>query len=143
MDLIIQTDQENVYKMYKDITTNTKCHYFNIYFVKDEMVYPNKCIELDLKISCNLKKLNTGLKLKTQQLYTNEPFWVIPNTYISKTPLIPQNTPMYIEPENVSDSIKVNVFNYSNKEFPIKTGMSLFKIVSGGVINKAVTIHVK
>lgn len=142
MDLIVQTKQDNVYKMYKDITI-TKGYSFNIYFIKDEMVYPNKCIELDLKISCNLKKLNTSLKLKTQQLYTNEPFWVIPNIYITKTPLIPQNVPMYIEPENNSGSIKVSVFNHSNKEFPIKTGMSLFKIVAGDIINKVVPLHVK
>jgi hypothetical protein len=148
MELQILTNLVDVKKMYQMIVTSTtsninstssNIYSFNLYFIKDEIIEPRSCLTIDLGIQCILKKLNNSLKLKTTQLYTYEPFWIIPNKFITKTPLISQNSPNLIEPNvtsfscetinGVNESIIVSLFNNSDKPYKITTGMSLFKLV--------------
>jgi hypothetical protein len=160
MELQILTNLVDIKKMYQMIVTSTtsntsninstssNIYSFNLYFIKDEIIEPRSCLTIDLGIQCILKKLNNSLKLKTTQLYTYEPFWIIPNKFITKTPLISQNSPNLIEPNvtsfscepnvtsfsretvnGVKDPIIVSLFNNSDKPYKITTGMSLFKLV--------------
>lgn len=144
MELQILTNLVDVKKMYEMvITSNTSNIYsFNLYFIKDEIIQPRSTLTIDLGIKCVLKKINNSLKLKTTQLYTYEPFWIIPNKFITKTPLLSQNSPNLIEPNEmtgVNETIIVSLFNNSDNPYKITTGMSLFKlVVCGGAdrINK-------
>lgn len=144
MELQILTENEDVKKMYQMVLTekSSKTYSFNLYFIKDEIIQPRTNLEIDLGIQCNLKKFSNAIKLKTNQLYTYQPFWLIPNKYITKTPLISQNSPILSEPNssepNSSDfNLIVCLFNNSDNPYKITTGMSLFKIVScNDIINK-------
>ncbi len=160
MELQILTNLVDVKKMYQMVVTSTSSttinvYSFNLYFIKDEIIEPRSSLTIDLGIQCILKKLNNSLKLKTTQLYTYEPFWIIPNKFITKTPLLSQNSPNLIEPNDtsitretvngvngvngVNNPIIVSLFNNSDKPYKITTGMSLFKLVvcgSGDKINK-------
>ena len=159
MELQILTNLVDVKKMYQMVVTSTvsttnsatnsiNVYSFNLYFIKDEIIEPRSSLTIDLGIQCILKKLNNSLKLKTTQLYTYEPFWIIPNKFITKTPLVSQNSPNLIEPNltsflrepnltsfsretvnGVNDPIIVSLFNNSDKPYKITTGMSLFKLV--------------
>lgn len=115
------------------INSNNSVYSFNLYFIKDEIIQPRSILDIDLGIQCKLKKFSNAIKLKTNQLYSYEPFWLIPNKYITKTPLISQNSPNLIEPTEGTEGTEklvVSLFNNSDKPYKITTGMSLFKIVS-------------
>lgn len=137
MELQISTKNNNVKQMYNMVKMNVGLYSFNLYFIKDEIIEPRSILDIDLGIQCVLKKLNNSIKLKSTQLYTYEPFWLIPNKFITKTPLISQNSPNLIEPNEVNENLFVSLFNNSDKSYKITTGMSLFKIVSyNNKINK-------
>lgn len=159
MELQILTNSINVKQMYEKVSNSNQIYSFNLYFVKNEIIPPRSILDIDLGIQCVLKKINTSLKLKTIHLYTYEPFWIIPNKFITKTPLISQNSPNLIEPSSITagtelievnersevkqvnkiEPLIVSLFNNSDKPYKITTGMSLFKIAicgNGSFINK-------
>lgn len=139
MELQILTENEHVKKMYQMVLTEkiSNIYSFNLYFIKDEIIQPRTNLEIDLGIKCKLKKFSNAIKLKSNQLYTYQPFWLIPNKYITKTPLISQNSPILNEPNSNEFNLIVCLFNNSDNPYKITTGMSLFKIVScNDIINK-------
>ena len=144
MELHISTKNDHVKKMYEMVKNISSMYSFNLYFIKDEIIEPRSISNIDLGIFCILKKFNNAIKLKSTQLYINEPFWIIPNKFITKTPLLSQNSPNLIEPnEGPTDpeNLIVSLFNNSDKPYKITTGMSLFKIVycsSSDKINKII-----
>jgi hypothetical protein len=126
MELHIFTNNENIIQMYEMVNTNG--YSFNLYFIKDEIIEPRSILDIDLGIQCTLKKFNNSIK--SMQLYTYEPFWIIPNKFITKTPLISQNSPNLVEPQENGTNLIISLFNNSDKPYKITTGMSLFKIVT-------------
>jgi hypothetical protein len=145
MDLLINcngdVELKKIYELTNELTKVSK-NSFNLYFKDTQSIKANSTLEIDLGITCILRGFNTNIILKSTALYKNEPYWIICNEYIGKTPLIAKNAPIFVEGDSEGETIKIVLYNHSGTEYKINKGMSLFKIINfTSKINKILVVN--
>lgn len=129
MELCIKLNFEDVEGYYKD-------HGFgkpgdsglDVFFPEDITVPAKTTMLVDLKIACELRRIETTLYDSTI-IFSNKSYFLIPRSSIYKTPLRMANSIGLVD-AGYRNSLKAPVDNISDVDYIIKKGTRLFQIVS-------------
>jgi len=125
MHLFLKATSDSVKEFYQPRNHSTDSG-FDLFFPYELTVHPHETISIDFGISAQLQET---IHSHGQIYHANRPFWIIPRSSISKTPLRMSNSIGLID-QDYRGTLRVYVDNIKQEPYTILKGQRLFQLVA-------------
>jgi dUTP pyrophosphatase len=126
MQLLLKARDESIVELYAEQKNHASDSGFDLFFPYELTVHPFETVCIDFGISAQLVDMFSHVG---QRVEVNRPFWLMPRSSISKTPLRMSNSMGLID-KDYRGSLKVFIDNIKNEPYTILKGQRLFQLVT-------------
>lgn len=124
MYLWLKASDESIVELYAEQKNFASDSGFDLFFPYELTIHPQQTVCIDLGISAQLFET-----INNQRIHLTSPFWVMPRSSISKTPLRMSNSMGLID-KDYRGTLKVSIDNIKQEPYTILKGQRLFQLVT-------------